>query len=425
MEVNREKRERILQKVCGLVEQRYFDPEFDLQKWRALVEARRRAILEAVNGADFERQMHDLVSQLGSSHTAFYHRDFRPLPPRQSICATLQQCETEHGRRWMVQDIQEGGPAHDAGVRQGDLLLGIDDESIQPPDRVLLRPGGTPKLRVRRADGTESFIQVSVPMLKSKRPFSMPKAVISSVLDGNIGYLKVNMFPGLIGIDVARDIDAAVASFRDCDRLIVDLRGNSGGGIGGLRLMSYLTPDKLPIGYSLSRSRAQKGYRKEELTRFERIPSRKIELLWLVLRYGFIDHSIALFTEGLAPQRFHGRIAMLVNEHSASASEMVAAFAAENRLAKVVGTTTPGRLVGSKPFKVSDGYYLILPVGGYVTWQGARLEGKGIRPDIEVPLSYEGICRGRDNQLETAIQCLQPCFAPPVDKPNETRAAGR
>src|SRR5262249_14404300 len=122
--------------------------------------------------------------------------------------------------------------------------------------------------------------------------------------------------------DVARDIDAAVASFLNCDRLIVDLRGNSGGVIGGLRLMSYLTPGRLPIGYSLSRSRAQKGYRKEELTRFERIPSWKIELLWLVLRYGFIDHSIALFTEGLGPRRFHGRIAMLVNEHSASASKI-------------------------------------------------------------------------------------------------------
>ena len=153
--------------------------------------------------------------------------------------------------------------------------------------------------------------------------------------------------------------------------------------------MSYLTPAKIPIGYSLSRARAQKGYKKEELTRFEHIPSRKIALIWSILRYGFVDHSVALFTEGLGPQKFHGRIALLVNEHSASASEMVAAFAAENGLAKIVGTTTPGRLVGSKPFKLSDGYFLILPVGAYLTWQGSRLEGQGVKPDIEVPLSYE------------------------------------
>jgi C-terminal processing protease CtpA/Prc len=329
------------------------------------------------------------------------------LPPRQSICATLQQCETQDGLHWMLQDVQEGGPAYGAGLRQGDLLVGVDAEEIRPPGRVLLRPGRKAKLQVRKADGTEVSVDLEIPLLKSKRPFSTPEAVIGSKLEPNIGYLKINMFPGIVGVDVARDIDRAIASFRDCDRLIVDLRGNSGGGIGCLRLMSYLTPEKLPIGYSLSRHRAKTGYKKEDLTRFERIPAHKIGLLWLVLRYGFVDHSVALFTEGLGPKKFHGRIAMLVNEHSASASEMVAAFAAENRLAKIVGTCTPGRLVGSKAFKVGDGYFLILPVGAYVTWQGNRLEGRGIKPESEVPLSYEAISIGRDNQLEAAVEIVK------------------
>jgi len=307
----------------------------------------------------------------------------------------------------MLQDVQEGGPGYLAGLRQGDLLLGIGDEETRPPGRILLKPGTSAKLLVRKPDGTKVLVDLEIPLLKSKRPFSTPQAVIASKLEPDIGYLKINMFPGLVGIDVARDIDRAVESFRECDRLIVDLRGNSGGGIGGLRLMSYLTPAKIPIGYSLSRARAQKGYKKEELTRFEHIPSRKIALIWLILRYGFVDHSVALFTEGLGPQKFHGRIALLVNEHSASASEMVAAFAAENGLAKIIGTTTPGRLVGSKPFKLPQGYFLILPVGAYLTWQGSRLEGQGVKPDLEVPLSYESIANGRDNQLEAATQIVR------------------
>jgi carboxyl-terminal processing protease len=407
MIVDRTQREKLLQKVSRLVEAKYFNPEFDVQKWRHLVDTRAPKILDGGNAEDFEQRMHDLVSQLGSSHTAFYHRNWRPLPPRQSICATLQQCETQDGLHWMLQDVQEGGPAYGAGLRQGDLLVGVDAEEIRPPGRVLLRPGRKAKLQVRKADGTEVSVDLEIPLLKSKRPFSTPLAVIGSKLEPNIGYLKVNMFPGIVGVDVARDIDRAIASFRDCDRLIVDLRGNSGGGIGCLRLMSYLTPEKLPIGYSLSRARAKKGFKKEELTRFERIPARKIGLLWLVLRYGFVDHSVALFTEGLGSKKFHGRIAMLVNEHSASASEMVAAFAAENRLAKIVGTGTPGRLVGSKAFKVGDGYFLILPVGAYVTWQGKRLEGQGIKPETEVPLSYEAISNGRDNQLEAAVEIVR------------------
>ena len=407
MEVDRKQREKLLRKVSRLVEDKYFNPEFDVQKWRHLVDTRAPKILDDGSAEDFEQRMHDLVSQLGSSHTAFYHRNWRPLPPRQSICATLQQCETQDGLHWMLQDVQEGGPAHGAGLRQGDLLVGVDAEEIRPPGRVLLRPGRTAKLQVRKADGTEVSFDLEIPLLKSKRPFSTPQAVIGSKLEPNIGYLKINMFPGIVGIDVARDIDRAIASFRDCDRLIVDLRGNSGGGIGGLRLMSYLTPEKLPIGYSLSRARAKKGYKKEELTRFERIPACKIGLLWLVLRYGFVDHSVALFTEGLGPKKFHGRIALLVNEHSASASEMVAAFAVENRLARIVGTSTPGRLVGSKAFKVGHGYFLILPVGAYVTWQGKRLEGQGIKPETEVPLSYDAISNGRDNQLEAAVEIVK------------------
>ena len=407
MLVKQTQREQILRKVSRLVEEKYFSPELDVQHWRALVNARTPEILNGGTAEDFERRMHDLVSQLGSSHTAFFHRNWRPLPPRQSICATVQQCETLDGLRWMLQDVQEGGPAHEAGLRQGDLLVGLDGEELRPPDRILLKPGRSTKFHVRKAAGAELSVEIEIPVLKSKRPFSTPQAVLSSKLEPNIGYLKINMFPGIIGIDVARDIDRAVASFRDCDRLIVDLRGNSGGGIGGLRLMSYLTPEKLPIGYSLSRSRAKKGYKKEELTRFDRIPARKIALLWLALRYGFVDHSVALFTEGLGPQKFHGRIVLLVNEHSASASEMVAAFASENGLARIVGTTTPGRLVGSKPFKLGGGYFLILPIGAYVTWQGRRLEGEGIKPDSEVALSYQAIATGRDNQLEAAAEIVR------------------
>lgn len=84
----------------------------------------------------------------------------------------------------------------------------------------------------------------------------------------------------MIGIDFAHHVDRAVADLRNCKHLIVDLRGNTGGGIGGRRLMSYLTPDKRPVGYSLTKKRAAKGCRREDLTRFGRIPSQKITLLW-------------------------------------------------------------------------------------------------------------------------------------------------
>jgi hypothetical protein len=134
----------------------------------------------------------------------------------------------------------------------------------------------------------------------------------------NLDCLRVAMFPGAIGIDVAKDIDRGIAGLNGCGRLIVDLRGNTGGGIGGLRLMGYLTPGKLEVGYSLTRKRREKGYRREELTRFGRIPSHKATLIWLAARYALVEKSILVVTEGLGPRRFHGRVVLLVNEHTAT-----------------------------------------------------------------------------------------------------------
>jgi len=168
--------------------------------------------------------------------------------------------------------------------------------------------------------------------------------------------------------------------------------------------MSYLTPDRRPVGYSLTKRRATKGYRKEDLTRFGRIPSHKVALLGLLLRYAFVDKSIAVVTEGLGPQPFHGRIVLLLNEHSTSAAEMVAAFARENQLATIVGAKTPGRLLSGSLFKVGHGFVLGLPAAAYLTWQGTLLEGKGIESDHVVHLSREALKEGRDTQVEKAIE---------------------
>ncbi|HLI30925.1 MAG TPA: S41 family peptidase, partial [Terriglobia bacterium] len=158
------------------------------------------------------------------------------------------------------------------------------------------------------------------------------------------------------------------------------------------------------IGYSLSRARAEKGFKKESLPQFGRIPHSKLALIWLALRYARVGGSVAVITEGLGAQPFHGRVVMLVNHHSASAAEIVAGFAAENKLATIVGTKTAGRLMSGSAYKVGHGYVLGLPVGAFYTWQGTLLEGKGIQPDVEVRQAYESLKAGLDQQMEKAIE---------------------
>jgi C-terminal processing protease CtpA/Prc len=94
---------------------------------------------------------------------------------------------------------------------------------------------------------------------------------------------------------------------------------------------------------------------------------------------------LLLVSDGLGPKRWHGRVAIITNEHTVSAGEMVAAFASENGLAKLVGTETAGRLIPGSGFKVGYGYVLVMPKAEYVTWGGQRFEGSGVKPDIEVP----------------------------------------
>ena len=85
---------------------------------------------------------------------------------------------------------------------------------------------------------------------------------------------------------------------------------------------------------------------------------------------------------------------------------MLAQFAKENRLATIVGTKTPGRLVSRSATKLGSGYRLIVPVAAYVSAKGTQIEGNGIEPDVTVPWSFPDAVAGKDNQLETAINEL-------------------
>src|SRR5579864_9519966 len=405
MSLDIQAREKIYSRVCELVERKHFDPAMNGANWGELSKNRKDQILQSNTDDEFEKQIQDLLNELKTSHTGFRHSKSSKIPGRHAISATFMRCNFDGTQRWMFQDVHEGGPAHVAGLRPGDILLQVRNREITPPEPPIFPVGDDSQYLVQKPDGKRVTGTLNVPSPKSKNhPVIVPKAVVCSQLPEGIGWLKVTMFPGAVGIDLAKMFDTAFAHLRDSTRLIVDLRGNTGGGIGGLRLMSYLTPGKVEVGYSLTRKRRERGYRREELTRFGRIPSHKATLLWLAARYAFVEKSILVVTEGLGSRPFHGRVVLLVNEHTASAGEMVAAFAEENSLATIVGTKTPGRLLSGGAFKVGHGYILGLPVAAYLTWQGRMLENNGIAPKFSIELSRDALKEGRDTQMEAAIE---------------------
>jgi carboxyl-terminal processing protease len=113
-----------------------------------------------------------------------------------------------------------------------------------------------------------------------------------------------------------------------------------------------------------------------------------------------------MVTEGLGPQPFHGRIVLPVNQHTASDAETITGFAEENKLATIVGTKTPGQVLGGTGFKMGHGFVLRIPVVTFHTWSGNTLEGKGVEPDHAVEFSRVRPSEKRDSQLAEALHIV-------------------
>jgi carboxyl-terminal processing protease len=405
--LNESQRRKVFTSVVATTASKFADPKMNGVDWDAVSAAAADEVIRASDNNEFELRINDLLQRLGTSHIGFFHGDRPRSPGRIAIAATFMQAETSDGLRWMFQDVHPGGLAANAGIQPGDVLLALNGADAVPPSAPVFALGASHQVVFRRNRGQANTVTISVPTSQSKkRPLIVPDQVVTTRrLEGGIGYLRVSMFPGMLGIDVARDISAAISALAT-NRLVIDLRGNTGGGIGCLRLMSILCADKRGVGYNLGRKQIEASTSKDTLPVFDKIPASKWGILPLIARFGVRGRSVALFSEGVGPATHHGRVALLVNEHSASASEMVAGFASEYKLAHLVGVKTPGKLVAASSFKVGCGYRVVLPVGAYYTWQGTKLEGRGVAPDSVVPLNSAELATGGDAQLDRAIAIL-------------------
>jgi carboxyl-terminal processing protease len=405
-----EAKHEVLERVLKALESKFYKPELLGRDWQNAVADHRAKIESAATADAFEQGMMALLQTLQTSHLGFFHGAARRASSRAALSATYLSDETALGSRWIFQDVHDGGAAALAGVEPGNILLRVDGMEIVPPEHPVFQMGKKSTLDFIANDGTEKSVVVDVARPKGKKlQFVEPTLVQSKKLSDRVGYLKVAMFPGMLGVDVSNAMSSAVAELGNIERLIVDLRGNTGGGAGSLRLMSLLTPNRVPVGYAADKRWATRDLSKlrESFPRLGRIPS-STRFLWLLgLRYlpAFITKSpIVLQSEGLGPKPYDGHIALLVDRHTASAAEMVAVFAKENKLATIVGEKTAGRLLSATSVKVGHGFRLALPTGAYYTWHGTTLEGSPIVPDVVADYSWQERRIGVDGQLHKALE---------------------
>ena len=218
--------------------------------------------------------------------------------------------------------------------------------------------------------------------------------------EGEIAILTVET---MMGDDTIEYIERAyddIAS-NGAKALVIDLRRNSGGAFAVKPLVEHVIDEPLDAGYFMSH-----GWN----TQHDRLPTAdEIETLapwegWSIIAFWNTVQSDGLMKLRFEPKEpnFDGPVLVVVDERSASATELAADAFRASGLATLVGERTVDHMLSQSFFDVADGFLVSLPVADYFSLAHGRIEGVGVPPDIDVA-SDEALNRATD-MARTAIK---------------------
>ena len=268
----------------------------------------------------------------------------------------------EDGRA-VVLSVADDGPADAAGIKEGDVIKAVNDQTFETEREFLQaitgKPGDTLKLTVLR--GWYTFdADVTIAEVKMR-------AVTGKVISKDLGYIRITTFSKTSSDEFNAELKALTD--KQVKGLVIDLRDNGGGYVDqGLKICDAILPE-CTIGYLEDKKGDRETYNSDEAC---------------------IDVPLAV----------------LVNEKTASASEILAAAVKGNNAGSIVGTRTFGKGLSQKEYKFSDGSCLKLTVAQYLTPAGDPIDGKGIKPDKKVKESDDPE-EDDDLQLKAAVKLLR------------------
>ncbi|MCE7973391.1 MAG: PDZ domain-containing protein [Leptolyngbya sp. PLA1] len=279
-----------------------------------------------------------------------------------------------------VLGVSKGSPADRAGLRAGDVITEVDGTRVTSPDALEGPIGSIARLRVRRLSGQMEEIRVQ------RQAVELRQASTLDELSPRTAIVRIRSF--------AQDYEPAeIEELFDrafeYENLIIDLRGNGGGAVRNLmHLMGLLIPEFTPLGTPVS-NRLAAAYVSE--TGGDPTDARA------VAEWATTEKMIA------GPNVFGpypGRVAVLIDGGSASASEVTSSALRELRGSLIVGTRSAGALLVSTYVELPAGFAAQIPISDYITIKGFRPEGEGVVPDIEVSGRREDVERAAREALE-------------------------
>ncbi len=262
---------------------------------------------------------------------------------------------------FVITDILNGGPADSAGLKEDDILLTVDGKSYDDSEEMASH--------LRGKEGTE--VKVTYRRGSREREVSLVRAeveqpsVYGSTIDGDYGYIRITAFEKSTAEQFRKEL--AGLENKNVKGLIVDLRDNPGGLMDqGIEVADMLLPE-CTITHTEDKNGKTEYYNSDESC--------------TKLKY-----------------------AVLINENTASASEIVAAAIKDNQGGPLIGTTTFGKgiIQGSMEFK--DETALKLTIMQYLSPEGNQINGVGVKPDYKVKMFQDG---KKDSQLRKALNLLK------------------
>jgi len=219
-----------------------------------------------------------------------------------------------------------------------------------------------------------------------------------------IGYIRAGRFDD----DAAPLIDEAMEAVKDTYGLIIDLRDSSGGNISAIRLGSYFSQGPQMAVTLASRAFLEKiGYAPDQLdlTKVPRVSG-------IYTTSGIIDAmknnggAAAFYTEDVGTRRYRGKVILLINKETGSASEGFAWMLKGRTAVTLVGQTTAGVVLGGEPFTLPGGWTLTVPT--HASWgpDGKRYVDTPVTPDVEVKWTRQHLCDQRDPDIAKALDLL-------------------
>lgn len=269
----------------------------------------------------------------------------------------------------VIVQCYDGGSAAEAGVQAGDILYAVDGESVEGKELSEISDAIQEKeekdvvltLGRSQADGSEQRMDITV----TKGPVEM-NYVSGEMLGDGIGYLAITQFTGV----TSEQFQETYQSLKDqgMERLIIDLRDNPGGLLDAVcETLRQILPEGMIVYME------DKAGNREEYTCDGETP---------------IDIPLVV----------------LVNENSASASEIFAGAVKDHGVGTLVGTTTFGKGIVQTYYRLGDGSEIKLTTAKYFTPNGNNIHGTGIEPDVQVEASEDA---ETDAQLEKAVEVVK------------------